>query len=146
MPIGIPFLAIELMKNAPRLVESGLKLYDTVSKRQPRQPSEGAPKGEGIPALRAALTEIQEVIDSLDGSDRAQTELITRMAQHQARLVRWVMALTVVAVLSSAAAVAALVIVVVGVRRGGDQQGSPLQGPPGPAPVSSGRVLGVRGA
>lgn len=105
---------VEIIKAAPKIAEETRKWYDSARGRQPRQPSEGAPKGDGIPALRADLKVVQERLDVSESNEQAQAELITRMARHQAGLVRWVMALTVVAVLTSVAAVAALVIVVVG--------------------------------
>ena len=114
MPIGIPFLAIELIKAAPRLVESGLKLHDTVGRRQPRHSAETAPEGDGVAAWRATVAELHERIDSLEDNERALGELVVQMARQHTQLVRWVMALTVVSLLTSVATITALVIAVVG--------------------------------
>ena len=105
---------VELIKAAPKIAEETRKWYDSARGREPRRSSDGAPKGDSLPMLRADLKEVQERLDASESNEQAQAKLIDGMARHQAGLVRWVMALTVVAVLTSGAAIAALVIVVVG--------------------------------
>lgn len=105
---------VELIKATPKIARESREWYDRIRGGQPRQPSGDTPEGDSLPALRADLKEVQERLDVSESNEQAQAELITQMARHQAGLVRWVMALTVVAVLTSAAAIAALVIVVVG--------------------------------
>ena len=113
MPIGIPLLTIELVKAAPNLMESGRKIYETMSGWQQKRSSDGAPKGDGVPALRAAVAGLQGRIDSVEERGQGQGEWNDQMARRLEGLRQWVMALTVVALFTSGVAIAALVVVLI---------------------------------
>ena len=116
MPVGHLLLAAvpwtELIKAAPKMMDSAVKLYENMSGRQPRRPSRGTNKVDDIPALREDLTELQKHLDMLENNDKAQADLIAQMTRHQAALTRWLIMLTLTSVVTGIVAIAALVVAV----------------------------------
>ena len=116
MQLGLLALAnvpwTELIKAAPKVMDSAVKLYDSVSGRQRRRPPRDAAQTDDIPTLRADVTELQERLDALEGNDEAQAELIAQMSRHEAALLRWLMVLGLTSVGASAVAIVALVFAV----------------------------------
>ena len=62
--------------------------------------------------LRADVTELQERLDTLEGNDEAQAELIAQMTRHEAALLRWLMVLGLTSVVTGAVAITALIVAV----------------------------------
>ena len=99
----------DVIKEAPRLVDSATKAYATIRDLGSRSRS-GAQnrRADDNRTLRKEVTELQ-------GHFEAQTALIAQMTQQGAALVRWVITLAVISVLIGAVAIASLVLAIVNV-------------------------------
>ena len=92
MQLGLRALAnvpwTELIRAAPRMMESAVKLYDSVSGRQRQRLPRDTGSADGIPTLRADVTELQERLDTLEGNDEAQADLIAQMTRRGKHVVK----------------------------------------------------------
>ena len=102
----------ELVRAAPKMMDSAVKLYQSLSERKPRRAPQGTSKVDDIPALRADVTELQERLDTLEDNNEAQAELITQMTRHEAGLLRWLIVLAFTSVVTGVIAIAAIVVAV----------------------------------
>ena len=103
---------VEAIKAVPQVMEASVKLYDRVRGRPQRRPPRDNAVADAVPTLREDITELQERLDSLETTDKTQTELIAHMTRHEAALLRWLIGLGLTTILTGAAAITALVVAV----------------------------------
>ena len=103
---------IAVLNATPKILEASVKIYDRVRGRPPRIPrNQGEPDGPSV--LRTDVTELEERVASLESTDEEQAALLTRVTQHNAALVRWLLILTLASALFGGIAIAGLVVAIV---------------------------------
>ena len=102
----------ELIVTVPKVMDAAAGLYETMRGMPRRRPPRGTSKADGIPTLRADVTELQERLDTLEDNNEAQAELITQMTRHAAGLLRWLIVLALTSLVAGIIAIAAIVVAV----------------------------------
>ena len=103
---------IELIKLAPRLVDEGRKVYESVRGRPRPQASQTPAKSVTILSLRSTVEHIQERLEAQEAHNESQAELVARITRYQAALLRWLFWLTLFSVATGAVALAAILVAV----------------------------------
>ena len=105
-------VGLELIRQAPRLVAEGRKVYESVRNRPRQQAAETPTKSVTILSLRSTVEDLQESLEALEAHNESQAELIARITWNQAALLRWLFRLTLFSVATSAVALAAILVAV----------------------------------
>ena len=92
---GVPWL--KLITVAPPMMNAAAKLLDTV-------------KGRARPRATQDLTGLQKRLDTIEGHQETQTELMAQLTQHHAALLRWLLMLTLAFAVIGGLAIAGLAI------------------------------------
>ena len=103
---------LELIKLAPRLVEEGRRVYESVRGRPRSQAPKTPAKSVTILSLRSTVENLQERLEALEAHNESQAELIARITRYQAALLRWLFWLTLFSVATGAVALAAILVAV----------------------------------
>ena len=112
-PIGFAAMAgIELIKLAPKLIEEGRKVFESVRGRPRPQAPQTPAKSVTILTLRSTVENLQERLEAIEAHEESQADLIARMTVFQAALLRWLFWLALFSVAAGAFALAALLVAV----------------------------------
>ena len=94
---GVPWF--KLIAVAPPMMNAAAKLLDTV-------------KGRARPQTTQDLTALQKRLDTIEGHQETQTELMAQLTQHHAALLRWLLMLTLAFAVIGGLAIAGLIIAI----------------------------------
>ncbi len=94
---GIPWL--KLITAAPPMMNATTKLLETVKGRVHARPAQD-------------FTGLQKRLDTIEGHQETQAELMAQLTQHHAALLRWLLMLTLAFAVIGGIAIAALVIAI----------------------------------
>ena len=79
----------EVITTAPKVMDSGLRLYESVRNRNRTRPTQGTdPEIDSLPELRREMRGIQDRLGALEGNEVEQAELISQMAKQEEALLR----------------------------------------------------------
>ncbi len=99
---------IELIKHAPKLMEEGRKIYESVRSRRRPQTSSAPVKSD----LHSTVENLQERLEALEVYNESQAALIADMTRYQASLMRWLSGLALLSVATGAVALTAFLVAV----------------------------------
>ena len=103
---------VELIKIAPRLVDEGRKVFESIRGRpRPQAPTTPA-ESVTISSLRSTVENLQERLEALEAHNESQAELLAHITRYQAALMRWLFWLTLFSVATGALALAAILVAI----------------------------------
>ena len=105
-------VGLELIKVAPKLIEEGRKVYESVRDRPRPQTPQVPAKSVTLLTLRSTVADLQEHLEAIEAHEESQAELIARMTRFQAAILRWLFWLALFSVATGALALAALLVAV----------------------------------
>ena len=94
---GVPWL--KLITVAPPMMNAAAKLLESVKGRVRTRPTQD-------------LTGLQQRLDTIEGHQETQTELMAQLTQHHVALLRWLLMLTLAFAVIGGIAIAGLVIAI----------------------------------
>ena len=112
--VPLPVIASVALKfvlpQIPALIRASAQAYDKIRNRKRFQKSDSSVYSDSIRALRTAVDEIEERLETQEAVTESQAELIVQLTRNNAVLGRWLLLMSVGLALSGGLAIAALLL------------------------------------
>ena len=112
--VPLPVIASVALKfvlpQIPALIRASAQAYDKIINRKRFQKSDSSADSDSIRALRTAVDEIEERLETQEAVTESQAELIVQLTKNNAVLGRWLLLMSVGLALSGGLAIAALLL------------------------------------
>ena len=99
-----------VLPQIPALIRASAQAYDKIRNRKRFQKSDSSVYSDSIRALRTAVDEIEERLETQEAVTESQAELIVQLTRNNAVLGRWLLLMSVGLALSGGLAIAALLL------------------------------------